>query len=108
MNILIEPAELVEAGTGVFYSASPLPIVDERVVAFLKRTARAIPRRRARFCAHPAPDARQHDMLIVSHRDTYVAPHRHRDKVESLAVIEGIADIILFGEDGKPATVLRM
>jgi cupin fold WbuC family metalloprotein len=104
----IEPGELVETGKGVFYSASPLPIVDDRAIAFLKRTAGAIPQRRARFCAHPAPDAAQHDMLIVSHRDTYVAPHRHRDQAETFVVIEGTADILLFGENGKLEAVVRM
>jgi cupin fold WbuC family metalloprotein len=47
-------------------------------------------------------------MLIVSHRETYVAPHRHLEKSETLTVLEGVADVILFREDGTPETVLKM
>jgi cupin fold WbuC family metalloprotein len=107
-DLLIEPGQLVATATGVFYSAHPLPMVDARLIAFLKGAAAAAPQRRARFCAHPDPDAAQHDMLIVSRRETYVAPHRHGDKTESFTVIEGLADVILFGDDGSVEAVLRM
>jgi len=105
---VIRPGELVEVAQGIFYSTRPLPIVDEGVIEFLKETARTVPRRRARFCAHPSPDAAQHDMLIVSHRETYVAPHRHLDKSETFIVLEGVADIILFDENGALEKIVRM
>ncbi|MGA7482670.1 MAG: WbuC family cupin fold metalloprotein, partial [Bradyrhizobium sp.] len=59
------------------------------------------------LCAHPAPEADQHDMLIASHRDTYVAPHRH-PKSESFLVIEGEADLLLFEADGRLARRITM
>jgi cupin fold WbuC family metalloprotein len=39
-------------------------------------------------------------MLIVSLCDTYVAPHRHFVKSESMLVIEGLAEAIIFDEAG--------
>jgi len=107
-TVVIQQRDLVETGQGIFYAARPLPITDASLVAFLKQTACAIPPRRARFCAHPAADAAQHDMLIACHRDSYVPPHRHLDKTESFVVLEGVADVLLFGESGKLETVLRM
>nr|WP_306228880.1 WbuC family cupin fold metalloprotein [Aurantimonas sp. CSK15Z-1] len=92
---------MTEVAPGIFYGREPLVVADDRLVGFLKAQARANAVRRARLCAHPAADAFQHDMLIVSHRDTYVAPHRHRSKSESFVVIEGEAEVFVFEEDGS-------
>jgi cupin fold WbuC family metalloprotein len=73
---------------------------DQSMIDFLKAAAWRTPSRRARLCAHPSPDAAQHDMLIVSLRSTYVAPHRHFTKSESFLVIEGLADAIIFDDAG--------
>jgi cupin fold WbuC family metalloprotein len=100
--------ELIEAGPGIFYARRALPLLDDRMIELLKETARSIPRRRARFCAHPSPDAEQHDMVIASHRDTYVAPHRHLANSESFTVIEGNADLLLFDEGGGLRDIVKM
>jgi cupin fold WbuC family metalloprotein len=59
-------------------------------------------------CAHPNAAAEQHDMLIVSRSETYVAPHRHPAKTETCLVIEGEADALLFDEQGQLADLLAM
>ena len=105
---LISTGDLIESGEGIYYSTFQFPLVDDAVIDFLKEVARTTPRRRARFCAHPAPNADQHDMLIVSHSDTYVTPHRHFVKSESFIVIEGLAEIILFDEGGAVEKVVKM
>lgn len=97
-----------EESPGIFYTDDALVTADQAAIAALKRAAQASPLRRARLCAHPAPDAAQHDMLIASHRDTYVAPHRHFDKSETLLVIEGSAKVLLFDESGQPTRAFTM
>lgn len=95
------PDGLREVTPGVFYATGgPVVLADSDLVLFLKEATKLAPLRRARLCAHPDADADQHDMVIVSHRDTYVAPHRHSSKSETLLVLEGEAHIILFDEDG--------
>jgi cupin fold WbuC family metalloprotein len=106
--IVIGPTDLIEAKEGVYYSSSPLPMIDEGMIALLKQAARSVSRRRARFCAHPSADADQHDMLIVSHCETYVAPHRHLDKSETFVVLEGLVDVILFDQQGGLEKVIKM
>jgi len=96
----VKTNDLRETGEGIFYSDQPLVMADQAVIDFLKEKARCVPQRRARLCAHPSPDADQHDMLIVSHRDTYVAPHRHLRKTESFLILEGFAEAIFFDDDG--------
>jgi cupin fold WbuC family metalloprotein len=105
---IVEVKDLVETANGVYYSPYPLPIIDAGIIEFLKLRARATPQRRARFCAHQSADVEQHEMLIVSHRDTYIAPHRHFDKLESFVILEGLADIILFDERGRVEKIVKM
>jgi cupin fold WbuC family metalloprotein len=105
---LIDLDDLSEVAEGVYYSRYPLPLVDAEVIGFLKQAATKSPLRRARFCAHLSPDAEQHDMLIVSHRDTYVTPHRHLSKSETFVLLEGSAEIILFDEHGAVEKTVKM
>jgi cupin fold WbuC family metalloprotein len=108
MSVIIQPSDLTETGEAIYYSPHSLPFADQHLVDFLKRAASTTPRRRARFCAHPAADSDQHDMLIVSHRDTYIAPHRHFEKSETFTVLEGDVDVILFDEQGGVTEFVTM
>jgi cupin fold WbuC family metalloprotein len=47
-------------------------------------------------------------MLIVSHRDTYVAPHRHAHKSETFIVLEGLVTALLFSVDGSLQQTIKM
>ena len=105
---LIALDDLSEVADGIYYSRYPLPLVDADVITFLKQAALKSPLRRARFCAHLSPDAEQHDMLIASHRDTYVAPHRHFNKSETFVLLEGAAEIILFDETGAVEKTIKL
>lgn len=100
--------DLREVAPGVFYADRDVVTADGAVLDLLMSVARASPLRRARLCAHPDPEAEQHDMLIVSHKDTYVAPHRHLSKSETMLVLQGEADALLFDEGGNLETVLPM
>ena len=70
--------------------------------------ARAAPLRRARLCTHGSPEAPVHEMLIAVRRDSYVRPHRHPGKPESLLVVRGTADAVFFDDAGEVADVLAM
>jgi cupin fold WbuC family metalloprotein len=100
--------QLTESIPGVFYTTAPFVSASTETVAFLKAAAQGSPTRRARLCAHPTPSADQHDMLIVSHRDTYVAPHRHFAKSETLLVLEGTAIAVMFDDQGAPSRAIAM
>jgi cupin fold WbuC family metalloprotein len=108
MATIIKGSDLTEVAEGIYYGHHSIPLVSEGVIDILKKSARTNSRRRARFCAHPSPDADQHDMLIVSHRDTYVTPHRHHDKSETFVVLEGEVDIMLFDKEGSLEEIVKM
>ena len=99
---------LVETGPGVFYADAAMVTAGREIVTFLKSAARQTPLKRARLCAHPSPGAEQQDMLVVSLRETYVAPHRHLSKSETLVVVEGAARAVVFEEDGTPKEVFTL
>ena len=105
---MIKWSDLTEVSPGIFYTRQSLVAVDGSVIEQLKDAAIRSPSKRARICAHPTPEAVQQDMLIVSHRDTYVAPHRHLLKTETMLIIEGEAEAVTFDERGGIADVLPM
>jgi len=92
----------------VIYTDRSLVLAGPEEVNLLKRKAATTPRRRCRLCAHPGPDAAQQEMLIVMHGESYVRPHRHFGKTETLTVLEGEAEALIFDEAGDIAQVLRM
>jgi len=65
-------------------------------------------RKRSRFCAHSDINDIVHEMIIYHKKDTYVRPHKHKRKSESLHLIKGKIDLVLFHDDGKVAKVFRM
>jgi len=73
------------------------PMFDE--VAAL---AEASPRLRMNYNFHAGPEDNPHRFLNVLLQGTYIRPHRHLTppKPESFLVLEGIAEVILFDDDG--------
>lgn len=92
----------------IVYSDGGFLAADASIIAMLKEMARTAPRRRCRLCFHRDPDSPQQEMLIVMHRDSYVRPHRHSDKVETFTVIEGRCDALLFDEAGQVTETIPM
>jgi len=65
-------------------------------------------RKRMRLCAHAQVTDPLHEMLIAMAREIYVRPHKHRNKSESVHVIEGSADLIIFDDAGGISQVVRL
>jgi cupin fold WbuC family metalloprotein len=61
-----------------------------------------------RWCFHANADAAQQEMLIVMHQSSYVRPHRHIGKMETLMVIEGACDALLFDDTGHVTDIAAM
>jgi cupin fold WbuC family metalloprotein len=95
------PPGVRQVAPEVLYADQEVVTADPALVAALRAMAEASPRRRARLCAHPDPDAAQQEMLIVMAGDSYVRPHRHLHKSETLTVLEGAAEALLFSGDGR-------
>ena len=89
-----------EENEEVLYTTADIATVGDVDIAALKERAAGNTRQRCRLCTHPEASADLHGMLIVHGRDAYVRPHRHMGKAETLHVIEGSAELIVFDETG--------
>lgn len=92
----------------VFLATGGIVQVRAEDVATVKAKGTTNARKRARLCAHPGPEDRLHEMLIVLDRGTYIRPHRHGGKAESFHIIEGELDVVVFHDDGSIREVVRM
>ncbi|MBI3394627.1 MAG: WbuC family cupin fold metalloprotein [Spirochaetia bacterium] len=84
----------------VLYPDEPIVTINSRDVEVLKRLADENARQRVRLCAHRSPGDSLHEMFIVHKKSCYVRPHKHPGKAESMFVVEGAADVVLFRDDG--------
>lgn len=84
----------------VIFAEDTIVKVNKSFIAHLKEMAKCNDRKRVRLCAHNNIDDNIHEMLIVHSKGNYIRPHKHLSKTESLHVIQGVADLILFGDDG--------
>lgn len=85
----------------VLYPEEDIAVVNTSDLQELKRLALLNPSQRVRLCTHRSPNDRLHEMFIVHAQDCYVRPHKHIKKTESITILEGEVDVVLFNEDGK-------
>lgn len=92
----------------VFVAEDDLTILNRKFIENLGEEARSAFRKRVRLNIHKNLDDPIHEMFIVHTKDTYVRPHKHLVKNESLHILEGEAIIIFFDEKGAILDVLQM
>jgi cupin fold WbuC family metalloprotein len=92
----------------VLYSNEEFISVSKNDIHILKKLADKNIRKRVRLCAHKSPNEKLHEMIIVHSKDCYVRPHCHVSKAESIFVIEGEADLIIFNEQGKIKKIVAL
>jgi cupin fold WbuC family metalloprotein len=92
----------------VLYPEEDVVIVTKADLDELKQLALQNPRRRVRLCAHRSPQDHLHEMFIVHTSDCYVRPHKHIGKAESMTVLEGEVDVVLFNEDSSIKQIVQM
>ncbi len=78
-------------------------LIDRALMEELLERARRSPRRRVNLNFHNTPDEDPNRFLNVMLEGTYVAPHRHLlvPKPELFLVIEGLAAVYTFGDEGQ-------
>jgi cupin fold WbuC family metalloprotein len=95
------PSRFRRLSPEVVYSDGDFLAVDRSTIELLREAAASAPRRRCRLCFHAGPESLQQEMLIVMHSTSYVRPHRHYGRSETLTVVEGHCDAMLFDETGQ-------
>ena len=85
----------------VFYTKKDIEFINQKHISFLKKRVKNTKRKRARICMHKNEKSKLHEMIIILSKGTYIRPHKHVNKAESLHVISGSADVIFFNSRGK-------
>jgi len=78
------------------------------LIASLKLQAAGNPLKKARICIHRSDEELVQEMIIVHTRNTYVRPHKHANKQESICILEGKADLLFFNDKGSVVNVIKM
>ena len=92
----------------VLFADEDVVPVSARDMEWLKNQSLNNARKRIRLCAHGSTTDPLHEMLMVHQQDCYVRPHKHQGKSESLHVMEGAAEMVLFHDDGAIMDVLSL
>jgi cupin fold WbuC family metalloprotein len=99
---------VVRQSPEVFISDEPVGKFGKREMDFLKTALPESSRRRVRICMHKSVDSRFHEMFIVFSKGSYLAASKHLGKDESVDVVEGKADLVLFDEAGEITNVISV
>ncbi len=98
----------VKKNDEVLYVDQEPIILSRKDIDELKRLAVINPRQRIRLCAHKSQNDQLHEMFIIHTKECYVRPHKHLGKVESISILEGEVDVILFHDNGSIMKVFEM
>jgi len=85
----------------VEYNTKKVFFVDKKWINRIKKLASRNKSKKFRTCIHYSKKNLVHEMIVVHTDETYVRPHQHNYKSESIHVIEGKATVITFNKDGK-------
>ena len=91
-----------------FTNNKELNFINKSHIKFLKSKFKKAKKKRARICLHKSIKDKLHEMFIILSKETYIRPHKHLNKAESLHVIEGSADVIFFNDYGEVVKKVRL
>ena len=67
----------------------------------LKKISKESDLRRSRICLHDNNDDPIQEMIIHFCEDSYIRPHKHKNKSESYLILDGLLDLIYFDDKGN-------
>lgn len=92
----------------VYHSVENFFSLNKEDINKLINLAKKNPRNRIRYCSHFSGQDALHEMFIVHPKDAYVRPHMHLDKIESMLILAGEVDYVMFDDKGSIESVVGM
>jgi cupin fold WbuC family metalloprotein len=92
----------------VFYTKKKISQIDNKDILFLKSNVNKTKKKRIRICTHLNQKDHLQEMFIALSNKTYIRPHKHFNKSESLHVIYGCADVVFFDDKGKIKKIISL
>ena len=85
----------------VFYSKKNLPVLNKKNINFLINKALKNKSKKTRLCTHINRQDKLQEMFVVHLKNYKVVPHYHLNKSESLYVLKGSANLLIFDKNKK-------
>jgi cupin fold WbuC family metalloprotein len=92
----------------VFYTSKKITQIEDNDIVFLKNNIKKTKKKRIRLCTHLNEKDSTQEMFIALAKETYIRPHKHLNKPESLHVLEGSADVVFFDDTGNIIKIISL
>jgi len=89
-----------ELSSEVSCNISDYSSIDKNDINYLISKASNLESKKYRLCMHESIENSIHEMFIVHPYNMYIRPHKHNNKSESMVVISGEAEYIIYNENG--------
>ncbi len=93
--------KIIKKNNEVYYCNGGLVFFDKKIKEFLVSKAKENFSGKCRICFHKDLKSPLHEMIIIHSKKSYVPPHRHLKNSESLTILQGSADLIIFDRRGN-------
>ena len=107
MSLLLSENSTTAKST-VFVHSDKLIGIGIEEIAMLKTAAAQDLLGRARICLHRSHDDNVQEMVIAFTRNSYIRPHKHKNKSESFHIIEGTLLVVFFDDSGSVVKSISM
>ena len=92
----------------VIYFKNSLVKINKKDLDLLKKFSNHNRDKKSRYCNHKSKNARLHEMIIFHKKGYYVRPHSHPNSSESVHLIKGKVDIVIFDKKGNISDIIKM
>lgn len=106
--IELPPNGLIRKSAEIFLAPGPIVTIDGDALDFLRHAVLAAPRQRVQIDLHGDDGDSLRDVIVAIRPQSYIRPHKHPGKSESLHVIDGKVDVVIFDELGEIVEVLAL
>jgi len=97
-----------EISDEVSVQTSDLSELNKINIQHLIQKAENIESKKYRLCIHENSREPVHEMFIIHPKNMYVRPHKHINKSESMLVLSGEADYIIYDNKGKIIDIIPL
>tara|TARA_Y100001935_G_C17187982_1_gene448577 strand:- start:43 stop:606 length:564 start_codon:yes stop_codon:yes gene_type:complete len=91
----------------VLYSMEKNITLNKSFLPFLIKESKKNPKKIIRLCTHKNKKSPVHEMFIVQPKSYFCKPHKHSGE-ESMSVIKGRGDVVLFKDNGNIMKIIEM
>ncbi len=92
----------------VIYFKNSLIKIKKKDIDLLKEYSNNNIDKKSRYCNHKSKNSKLHEMIIFHKKGYYVRPHSHPSTTESVHLIKGKVDIVIFDKKGNISDIIKM